>query len=530
MSDTQGQRVVPLDKPLFRIGRRTESDLRVSGIDVSREHAEVEQGDNGGWLLRDRGSRCGTFVNNELVTERILRHGDQIRLGVKSGTELVFLLDASAPSSTGTNVPAIADFRQVASLLDGLRALGSARVIDDVLALVMDSAIDVTGAERGFIMLANASDELEFTIGRARGHISLSGKVFETSRKIPDKVFSTGHQEMLVDLADDSLAGQHMGTLALGIRHVLCAPLRVVRYVERPDAGPTQRPIGVLYLDSRERGQLLSPATQRALETFATEAAGAIESARLYRESAEKARLDQDLQLAAEIQRALLPQAQQSGSHFEIASASIPCRAIGGDFYDYFNLPGGAFGFALGDVAGKGPSAALLTAMIQGIFASQVNTAASAAALMSTVNEGLIHRSIRSRFATCVYGALAADGQLTYCNAGHNPPILIVRDGIRLLETGGLILGMFPQAAYDQETLVLEPGDVLVMYTDGVTEALNSAGEEFGEGRVRACLEANRHCTPAELLDCLLSAVRNFAAGAPQHDDVTALVLRYVTK
>ena len=521
--------MVPLDKPLFRIGRRTDSDLRVSGVDVSREHAEVEQGDNGGWVLRDRGSRCGTFVNNEPITERMLRHGDQIRLGVKSGTELVFLLDASTPASPSSTT-AVADFRQVSSLLDGLRALGSARVIDDVLALVMDSAIDVTGAERGFIMLANAADQLEFTIGRARGHISLSGKVFETSRKIPDKVFSTGQQEVLVDLADDSLAAQHMGTLALGIRHVLCTPLRVVRYVDRSHAGPSQRPIGVLYLDSRERGQLLSPATQRALEAFATEAAGAIESARLYRESAEKARLDQDLQLAAEIQRALLPQAHQSGAHFEIASASIPCRAIGGDFYDYFNLPGGAFGFALGDVAGKGPSAALLTAMIQGIFASQVNTAASAAALMATVNDGLIHRSIRSRFATCVYGALEENGRLTYCNAGHNPPILIGRDGMKLLETGGLILGMFPQAAYDQETLALEPGDTLVMYTDGVTEALNPAGEEFGEERVRTCLDTNRHRPPAEMLDYLLSSVRNFVGGAAQHDDVTALVLRYVTK
>ena len=529
INDTQGKRIVPLDKPLFRIGRRTESDLRVSGVDVSREHAEVEQGDNGGWLLRDRGSRCGTFVNNEPVTERVLRHGDQIRLGMKSGAELVFLLDESgAPSGPGAS--AVADFRQVASLLDGLRALGSARVLDDVLALVMDSAIDVTGAERGFIMLANASDELEFTIGRARGHVSLSGKVFETSRKTPQHVFATGQQEMLVDLADDSLAGQHMGTLALGIRHVLCTPLSRVRYVDRPDAGPVQRPIGVLYLDSRERGRLLSPATQHALEAFATEAAAAIESARLYRESAEKARLEQDLQLAAEIQRALLPQAQQSGGHFEVAAASIPCRAIGGDFYDYFSLPGGTFGFALGDVAGKGPSAALLTAMIQGIFASQVNTAASAAALMSSVNEGLIHRSVRSRFATCVYAALAEDGRLTYCNAGHNPPILIGRNGVKLLETGGLILGMFPQAVYEQETLVLDPGDLLVMYTDGVTEALNPAGEEFGEGRVRSCVDANRHRPPVDLLDRLLSEVRAFAAAAAQHDDVTALVLRYVTK
>jgi serine phosphatase RsbU (regulator of sigma subunit)/pSer/pThr/pTyr-binding forkhead associated (FHA) protein len=496
---------------------------------VSRDHAEIAV-DNNRFVLRDRNSRYGTYVNGEQVTERTLVHGDRIRLGRTGGAEMVFLLADSQPPVDRATTTAVGDLRQIAALLEGLRALGSGRVLDDVLALVMDSAIDVTGAERGFIMLANASSELEFTIGRARGHIPLSGKVFETSRKTPQHVFATGQQEMLVDLADDSLAGQHMGTLALGIRHVLCTPLSRVRYVDHRDAGPSQRPIGVLYLDSRERGRLLSPATQHALEAFATEAAAAIESARLYRESAEKARLEQDLQLAAEIQRALLPQAHQSGGHFEIAAASIPCRAIGGDFYDYFNLPGGAFGFALGDVAGKGPSAALLTAMIQGIFASQVNRAASAAALMTSVNEGLIHRSIRSRFATCVYGALTEDGRLTYCNAGHNPPILIGRQGVKLLETGGLILGMFPQAVYEQETLVLDPGDVLVMYTDGVTEALNPAGEEFGERGVHACLEANRRCLPVELLDRLLSEVRSFVAGAAQHDDVTALVMRYVPK
>ena len=148
VSDTQGKRVVTLDKPLVRIGRRTESDLRVTGNDVSREHAELERDGNGGWLLRDRGSRCGTFVNDEPVTERVLRHGDQIRLGQNGGAELVLLLDDAVPTDT-VNVSAIADFRQVALLLDGLRRLGSARVLDDVLALVMDSAIEVTGAERG---------------------------------------------------------------------------------------------------------------------------------------------------------------------------------------------------------------------------------------------------------------------------------------------------------------------------------------------------------------------------------------------
>ena len=168
--------------------------------------------------------------------------------------------------------------------------------------------------------------------------------------------------------------------------------------------------------------------------------------------------------------------------------------------------------------------------MIQGIFSAHVGTAGSAARLMTLANEGLLRRSIQSRFATVVYGALARDGQLTYCNAGHNPPVLLGRGGVRRLETGGLILGLFPQAIYEQETLALEPGDLLAIFSDGVTEALDAAGEEFGEERLLACLDANRQSRPPEMLERLLSAVRGFMAGAPQHDDVTALVLRYEPK
>ena len=182
------------------------------------------------------------------------------------------------------------DFRPLTALLDRLRGLGSARVLDEVLVLVMDAAIDATGAERGFIMLANAKGELEFKIARARGQVTLSGQSFATSQKIPQEVFATGRDRVVADLMDGDLAGQHLGTVALGIRHVLCTPLRVVRYLEQSDGAADQRPMGVLYLDSREKGQLMSAAARQALEAVAGEAASAIESARLYREATEKAR------------------------------------------------------------------------------------------------------------------------------------------------------------------------------------------------------------------------------------------------
>lgn len=527
VDDPLGRRVVVIDKPIFRIGRKSESDLRSVGTDVSREHAEILRQDDGRFVLKDRGSRCGTFVNDEQVAERPLRHRDKIRLGRSGSAELVFLEADGDVDPHTSGISGAVDFRPLTTLLDRLRGLGSARVLDEVLVLVMDAAIDATGAERGFIMLANAKGELEFKIARARGKITLSGQSFATSQKIPQEVFATGRERIVADLMDGNLVGEHLGTVALGIRNVLCTPLRVVRYLERSDGAAEQRPIGVLYLDSREKGQLMSASARKALEEVAGEAASAIESARLYREATEKARLERELVLAAEIQRALLPDALQSGAHFDVAAASMPCRSIGGDFFDYFHLPDGHFGFALGDVSGKGPPAALLTAMIQGAFASQVTTAGSPAALMAHVNRTLIRRAIQSRFCTVMYGVLSPEGLLTYSNAGHNPPMLIGRHGVRRLETGGLILGLFPHATYEEETLELEDGDTLLVFSDGVTEALNAAEEEFGEERLLPCLHTHHGCSPEALLEHVLAAVRAFAASAVQNDDVTALVLRY---
>ncbi len=212
-------------------------------------------------------------------------------------------------------------------------------MLDDVLSLVLDSGIDVSSAERGFIMLANGDGELEFKLARGRGHVTLPGSTFATSRKIPEEVFRTGEPRLVADLLDGEFANVHMGTVALGIRNVLCAPLRLVRYVDKAEAAGEDRRIGVLYLDSREKGSLLSSSTLAALETLAAEAAVAIENARLYRETMEKARMEQEMRIAAEIQQALLPKTNRVGAFFRAAAASLPCRSIGGDFYDYVDLP-----------------------------------------------------------------------------------------------------------------------------------------------------------------------------------------------
>ena len=530
VTDALGRRIVPVAKSQFEIGRRETNDLRLAGSEVSRDHAEISV-DGSKFTLRDRNSRYGTYVNGEQVTERVLVHGDKIRLGRTGGAEMVFLLADSQPAVDRATTTAIGDLRQIAALLEGLRALGSGRVLDDVLSLVLDSAIEVSGAERGFIMLDADGEELEFKMARGRGHATLSGGSFATSRKIPEEVFRTGEPRIVADLLDGDLANVHMGTVALGIRNVLCVPLRLVRYVDKAENVGEERRIGVLYLDSREKGSLLSGSTRAALETLATEAAVAIENARLYRETMEKARMEQEMRIAAEIQQALLPKAARAGAYFRAAAASLPCRSIGGDFYDYVDLSDGSLGFALGDVAGKGPPAALLSAMMQGIFAAQAATSDAPSRTITRVNLALYRRGIESRFVTLMYGVLDPSGRMVYCNAGHNPPLVISPargvSGVRRLEKGGPIVGLFESAMYEEETVQLAPGDWLIVFSDGISEAMSAGGDEYGEARIIDCIQRNSTLDPSTLLEALFSDVREFARGAAQSDDITAMVLRY---
>src|SRR5438876_198911 len=205
VTDTLGRRIVPIDKPVFSIGRRSESDLRLAGADISRLHAEiVRNGDI--CVLHDRQSTFGTFVNDEKVEWRTLASGDRVRLGQSVDVDIIFAIGDDAPSAEKSAATAAIELRQMAALLEGLRALGTGRVLDEVLALVLDSAIEVTGAERGFIMLANPQGGLEFTLARSRGKITMSGRSFETSRRIPEQVFASGKHAIVEDLMDNNMA------------------------------------------------------------------------------------------------------------------------------------------------------------------------------------------------------------------------------------------------------------------------------------------------------------------------------------
>lgn len=244
-------------------------------------------------------------------------------------------------------------------------------------------------------------------------------------------------------------------------------------------------------------------------------------------ERLEKTRLDRELLVASAVQQTLMARTNSRGAFFEVVGSSLPCRAIGGDFLEYLDLPSGEFGLAIGDVSGKGPAAALVAAMLQGMFSMLAGHETLPEQALSRLNRALIQRAIEPRYATLFYGVLSPDGRLTYANAGHTPPLLIGRHGVRPLTAGGPILGVFESAGFPSETVMLEPGDTLITYSDGVTDAAAPDGEDFGVARLIGATAAQGAARPADLVEGLLAVVRAFCAGTAPVDDATIAVLRY---
>jgi serine phosphatase RsbU (regulator of sigma subunit) len=514
----------------FKIGRLPENHLVSTEGDVSREHAEIAQEGNA-YVLRDKGSKFGTYVNEKkLEGPHRLAHGDHVHFGSPNRPPVEFQLvtdEITSRFTIGTMQALPEDARtrgQVSGrsmnlLGQALKAMAEGRVIEEVLAIVVDQAVALSSAERGFVMIAPegaGSQGLVIRMARDRRRRTIEAESVRRSQSVPSRVFESGHLVFENEVPDGR------NTMVDGIRSVLCAPLPKVR-------GSGNQPLGVLYVDSGGLGKLEDPELHAAFDQLAAEAAVAIENARLYEEAEKKAQMDHDLKIAAEIQRALLPPARFAAGPFEIAAMTEPCRAIGGDFYEHTELSGGRLGFALGDVSGKGPPAALMAAVIQGILNSHAEDEPGPSDTLDRLNHTLVRRSIQSRFATVAFAIAEPDGRLRVSNAGHNPTYILRKNGVlETLDKGGLMVGIFPDATYEEEETRLEPGDLVILYSDGVTEAERSKDEQYEEERLKACL-AGVHGEPAaDVLDRMVKSVHDFAGSYPQADDITALVFRYL--
>jgi sigma-B regulation protein RsbU (phosphoserine phosphatase) len=292
--------------------------------------------------------------------------------------------------------------------------------------------------------------------------------------------------------------------------------------------------LGFISLGPKKSEAPYSPSDTSLLRTVATQTGLALENSRLSEaiasEVAQRELLHRELEIAREVQQRLFPQNMPLVATLEYAGYCRPARGVGGDYYDFLALSNGWLGLAIADVSGKGVPAALLMASLQASVRGQSQaTAGDVASLMTNVNRLVYDTSPDNRYATFFYGQFdPASRRLVYTNGGHNPPMLLRGKQVILLETGGPVVGLFPKSEYQQDEIQLLPGDLLVLYTDGISEAENAAEEEWGEG---ALTEAARACAglpAAEIVSRIMLAADAFAAGAPQHDDMTLVVARVV--
>ncbi|MDQ5857151.1 MAG: PP2C family protein-serine/threonine phosphatase [Acidobacteriota bacterium] len=301
-----------------------------------------------------------------------------------------------------------------------------------------------------------------------------------------------------------------------------------------PIAMPGRR-LGVLAVADKESrdGRVLdfTAADARLLALFANQAAAAIDTTRLHREAIERERLERELELAAAIQRQLLPRELPRLSGLELAGSTLPTRQVGGDYFDFFPLSRGRLGFVVADVSGKGIPAALLVSTVHAAIYLQIDASETIVELVSRIDKHLQRFSATHKFLTLFFGVLEPDSDLLrYVSAGHNPALLARRSGgIERLSATGVPLGLVPNGSWTEESVSFGRGDLICAYTDGFTEASNADDEEFGLERLEEKLTTGLSLPAREVSDRLFGAVADFAQGMPQYDDQTLLIVRRET-
>jgi serine phosphatase RsbU (regulator of sigma subunit) len=524
----------------FLIGRQPDNHLVLRDNRASRTHARIIS-EKGHYVLEDLDSRHGTWVNGERVKRHILRNSDRIDLGVVESYQLTFTLEAgeinrileqisSHSKSSGMGDNNLAKLR---SLVEVARALQNSLSTQEVLTAVVDAALAVTGCERGFLLLRKG-DGLEVSVSRdlegkaldagdLRVPTAVIQRALNSRRELLSMSFNPGSQEPIEGL-DRSVA-------ALELRSAVCVPLVLVQSGSQEDtriASHAQQTVGLLYLDSRMSPADLSAGNREVLTTLAIEASTILENARLMEDQLVKLRMESELKIARDIQQGLAPVSLPSEGWFRAAGSSWASTEVGGDYFDVRQISADAWAAVVADVSGKGVSSALLASLLQGAFLMASGDFAEIEPTMAHLNRFLLERARGEKYATVFYCMVNSEGLLSYSNAGHCAPFLVSSDGrLRKLHTSGMPVGMLEEAQFQVVQMQLQPGDKIVIYSDGLTEAENAAGEFFDTERLRACLRENASMGAAELHKALLDTLDAFVEGGVVRDDITALVLEY---
>lgn len=404
------------------------------------------------------------------------------------------------------------------------QAFNSSLDLDEVLNRVMDEVILTMHAERGFVMLKDENGELIFHVARGMDQRTVSEPGFEVSLSIVESVAQEGQAVMTSDAQMDPRWNMRQSVRLLGLRSILCVPLRV-----------KERLLGILYVDNRMQASIFSQADLELMNAIASSAAIAIENARLYQVAVEKGRLEQELDLARKVQADLLPQTVPEIRGYEFASRWLPARQVAGDFYDFIPTKDGKLGITVGDVSDKGMPAALFMALTRSILRASLDPDQPLNEAVERANCLISEDSTSGMFVTLFFAWLIPEsGEIVYVNAGHNPTLYFQR-GKRAgqgfmgkLTRTGMALGVLDDNRYEEKRVRLSPGDFMVFYTDGVTDALNSQGVDFGLGRLESVILDHREKNAEEIASALENSLLAFTGGEALFDDVTFVIARRI--
>jgi phosphoserine phosphatase RsbU/P len=542
--DPNGHRKrVPVDPIPFLIGRQPENHLILRDSRVSRSHARIVV-ENGVYVLEDIGSRHGTFVNGKRVQRKALENTDRVEFGAQDSYQLLFALDgaelkrlmeqvgggeqAGAPLGVGSNLA------KLRAILDLARTLQSSFSIDEVLASVVDTALTITGAERGFLLLrAVAGAELETRVARNRRGQNLR----ETDLRVPREVIRRALEQRreLLSMNFEPLGAEETrpeNSIAdLELRSVICVPLVRIRAGQSNATSVLvtgNETVGVLYMDSRLLAADLAGGNRELLQTLAIEASTVLENARLLQEEQSKHLMEEELRLARTIQQSLLPRSLPGEGWLRASGSSLASHEVGGDYYDVTRVSSHCWSAVVADVSGKGVGSALLASLLQGALITATEHPEAMGHRMTRLNRFLLDRTGGEKYATVFYCLLHGDGRMYYVNAAHCPPMLVRANGERLeLEASGTPVGLVETAEFAVVEQRLAAGDKIVIYSDGVTEAQNLEKRFFGKRRLREVVEAHAGHSCAAIHDAIQEAVAAFTEGAAQSDDITLVVLEF---
>jgi sigma-B regulation protein RsbU (phosphoserine phosphatase) len=538
--DPNGQKKrVPVDPIPFLIGRQPDNHLIVRDSRVSRVHARILV-ENGRYVLEDTGSRHGTFINGKRVTRKILDVSDKIEFGAQDSYHVLFALDGAElkrlmeqvgggdkqPAGVGSNLG------KLRAILELARTLQSSFSIDEVLASVVDTALAITGAERGFLLL-RAAHGLETKVARhRRGH-----NLNETDLRVPREVIRRAleNRRELLSMNFDPLGASEtrpQNSIAdLELRSAICVPLVRIR-AGLGDAtsllSAANETVGVLYMDSRVVAADMAGGNRELLQTLAIEASTVLENARLLQEEQSKHQMEEELRLARTIQQSLLPGSLPSDGWLLASGSSLASHEVGGDYYDVTRVTAHCWSAVLADVSGKGVGSALLASLLQGALITATENPQAMGHRLERLNRFLLDRTGGEKYATAFYCLLHSDGRMYYVNAAHCPPMVLRANGERLeLEANAMPVGLIETAEYPVLEQRLGPGDKIVIYSDGVTEAQNTETGFFGKKRLRDVVAAHASESCTLIHARIQEAVTAFTEGAPQSDDITVVVLEF---